>query len=314
MGEVQSGKSLAMAYVLWLVGGFFGAHHMYLGNDTRAFWVVCTVGALGLGWLRDAWCLPSYVRSVNDPQLNEAALTPRRRSFFLMLALFVGSFVVTRLVGLALAPQSLTPWWWLAVVHAAAAALAARWVLGSSYHCATSASLLGTLAAAAAGQVVVLALPNLDRFPVASFIPSPAGASALGASVWVYRHRVWVPWASAPSRTASSRSLCARVVWLGFAVTAAVALLLASFVFNATLVVNGKQLSVAECLTRLDEVGLDEWSAAVTRWLESLDEWERITGEILPHSGCCFFTHAAQFAALRESKRTRRWASRKARL
>ena len=67
-------KSIFWTYVLWLFGGLFGAHHVYLERDIQAFVYFSTFGGyFGLGWLRDIYRIPSYVRDANeDPGfLNE---------------------------------------------------------------------------------------------------------------------------------------------------------------------------------------------------------------------------------------------------
>lgn len=63
--QVQK-KSLFVAYLYWLFGGLFGLHHLYLGRDLHAFITFATLGGyFGLGWLRDAWRLPDYVKEAN---------------------------------------------------------------------------------------------------------------------------------------------------------------------------------------------------------------------------------------------------------
>lgn len=37
-------KSVVTTYILWLFGGFFGAHHIYLHRDRHAFVWWCTLG------------------------------------------------------------------------------------------------------------------------------------------------------------------------------------------------------------------------------------------------------------------------------
>lgn len=60
-------KSKLWAYLLWLFGGLFGAHHVYLGRDDQAFVYLSTFGGYtGLGWLRDIYMIPSYVADAND--------------------------------------------------------------------------------------------------------------------------------------------------------------------------------------------------------------------------------------------------------
>lgn len=59
-------KSLLVAYLLWLFGGFFGLHHLYLRRDGHAFFMFCTFGGyLGLCWITDAVYMPEYVRQFN---------------------------------------------------------------------------------------------------------------------------------------------------------------------------------------------------------------------------------------------------------
>jgi hypothetical protein len=39
--------SLCVAYFLWITGGFFGLHHLYLGRDFHAFLWWCLPGGTG---------------------------------------------------------------------------------------------------------------------------------------------------------------------------------------------------------------------------------------------------------------------------
>lgn len=60
-------KSLLVAYLCWLTGGFFGLHHFYLGRDKHAFITFATLGGyFSLGLIRDLWRLPEYVREANN--------------------------------------------------------------------------------------------------------------------------------------------------------------------------------------------------------------------------------------------------------
>lgn len=66
-GSTRKEKSIFWTYVLWIIGGFAGAHHVYLERDAQAFIYFSTLGGyLGLGWLRDIYRIPSYVRDVNE--------------------------------------------------------------------------------------------------------------------------------------------------------------------------------------------------------------------------------------------------------
>ncbi|XP_076286972.1 TM2 and DnaJ domain-containing protein wurst [Lasioglossum baleicum] len=59
-------KSVFRTYVLWLFGGIFGAHHVYLGRDKQAIVYFSTLGGYGFGWLRDIYRIPWYVADAND--------------------------------------------------------------------------------------------------------------------------------------------------------------------------------------------------------------------------------------------------------
>ena len=58
--------SVCVAYLLWLLGGWLGLHHFYLKRDKQAFvWWCLPGGYFGLGWVRDLWRIPEYVREAN---------------------------------------------------------------------------------------------------------------------------------------------------------------------------------------------------------------------------------------------------------
>jgi len=58
-------KSLMVAYFLWLMGGIWGAHHMYLKRDKQALLWMWTFGGFYIGYLRDMWRIPTYVAECN---------------------------------------------------------------------------------------------------------------------------------------------------------------------------------------------------------------------------------------------------------
>lgn len=77
-------KSLFLTYVLWLLFGMFGLHHFYLGRDRHAFtWWSTFGGMFMLGWLRDAWRIPTYVADANEEKsyMEELATLMRIRKF-----------------------------------------------------------------------------------------------------------------------------------------------------------------------------------------------------------------------------------------
>mmetsp|Transcript_26268 Transcript_26268/g.34522 ORF Transcript_26268/g.34522 Transcript_26268/m.34522 type:complete len:274 (-) Transcript_26268:464-1285(-) len=60
-------KSLFATYILWFFTGGMGLHHFYLGRDVQAFvWWSTFGGFFGVGWLRDFWMIPYYVRIANS--------------------------------------------------------------------------------------------------------------------------------------------------------------------------------------------------------------------------------------------------------
>ena len=75
-------KSLLLAYVLWLFGGFFGLHKFYLGRPIMGLVYFFTFGGgFGMGWLFDFCTLPRQVQLANLIEQHRAAsvaLTLRR--------------------------------------------------------------------------------------------------------------------------------------------------------------------------------------------------------------------------------------------
>lgn len=63
-------KYRLVAYFLHLTLGLFGVHHFYLGRDHQGIlWVTSFGGLFGLGWIRDLWRIPWYVKEYNeDPE------------------------------------------------------------------------------------------------------------------------------------------------------------------------------------------------------------------------------------------------------
>lgn len=60
-------KSIFITYLLWLFGGLFGIHHLYLGNDLQAFiWWASLGGYFGIGWIGEMFKIPEMVRDAND--------------------------------------------------------------------------------------------------------------------------------------------------------------------------------------------------------------------------------------------------------
>ena len=79
--SVDAGQ-LVTAYLLWFIAPTLGLHHFYLGRDRHCVLHIISFGYFGLGWLRDGWRLPSYLRAaIASPawlahQQSERALHP----------------------------------------------------------------------------------------------------------------------------------------------------------------------------------------------------------------------------------------------
>lgn len=58
-------KSILLAYILWLFGGFFGLHKFYLGRPFMGLFYFFTCGGFVLGWLIDFFTLPRQVQMAN---------------------------------------------------------------------------------------------------------------------------------------------------------------------------------------------------------------------------------------------------------
>ena len=73
-------KSLFVTYFLWLLFGWLGLHHFYLGRDRHAFiWWSTFGGIFFLGWFRDIWRIPEYVEDANEELDYMETLTRRMK-------------------------------------------------------------------------------------------------------------------------------------------------------------------------------------------------------------------------------------------
>lgn len=65
-------KSIKRAYFCWLFGGLFGLHHFYLRRYKQGFIWSITFGGFLIGWVRDVYRIPEYLKEVNeDPEYYE---------------------------------------------------------------------------------------------------------------------------------------------------------------------------------------------------------------------------------------------------
>jgi len=106
-------KSLCVTYFLWLLFGWFGLHHFYLGRDRQAFaWWTTFGGMCFLGWFRDLWRIPEYVDDANEEAyyMEELTNNMKRSCPKFSIVRFAGQLMVGyfygSLVKLALPPEA----------------------------------------------------------------------------------------------------------------------------------------------------------------------------------------------------------------
>jgi len=64
MSDRPSTHSILIGYLVWIFG-FTGAHRFYYGRQISGTIYFLTLGLLGIGWLIDAFLIPSMQRSCN---------------------------------------------------------------------------------------------------------------------------------------------------------------------------------------------------------------------------------------------------------
>jgi len=93
-----------VAYFLWLVGGWLGLHHFYLKRDKQAFvWWCLPGGYFGLGWIRDIWRIPEYVKEANEEKIWKMQQQEKQRTSELppwKMARWGGMLVVGNMFGM----------------------------------------------------------------------------------------------------------------------------------------------------------------------------------------------------------------------
>ena len=96
--------NIVVTYFLWLVGGWFGLHHFYLKRDKHAFvWWCLPGGYFGLGWVRDLWRIPEYVREANHESAWRLQQEEKQRQSELppwKMARWMGMLVVGNMFGM----------------------------------------------------------------------------------------------------------------------------------------------------------------------------------------------------------------------
>jgi hypothetical protein len=240
---------LKVAYALWLFGGLWGAHHFFLGDDIKAFLYAISFGGCGIGFLRDLWRLPAYVREssgVSPIPSQNGSHNAKPKSFFLLLGLWSCSYYFARLGSLAFAPPWMSHVIWATIVRSVCSALGAYLVAVSSFHRTVTVSFRQLLAVAAGTSIALqVVLPFLDTYPWASVIPSPTAGAALACAVLAYKGRLYLAPGHVATRKAS-RGCCGRLIVLSLSVFAFGCCIGLAFALNATAEVNGEKVLLAK--------------------------------------------------------------------
>lgn len=95
-------KSIKTAYLIWLFGGLFGLHHFYLKRDKQGFIYLITLGGFLIGYLRDVYRLPYYVKEANQDSIFMEKLKLEQEQLkapLFMTSRFISSIVVGSLFG-----------------------------------------------------------------------------------------------------------------------------------------------------------------------------------------------------------------------
>ena len=76
-------KRRSVAWLLWLVAGFFGGHRLYLDRTGTGVLMFFTGGGAGVWWLVDIFLIHRMVRKFNEDQARRKAegLAPRQLAF-----------------------------------------------------------------------------------------------------------------------------------------------------------------------------------------------------------------------------------------
>ncbi|KAK8387515.1 hypothetical protein O3P69_018209 [Scylla paramamosain] len=133
-------KSIWIAYICWLLGGWCSLHLLYLRRDRQALiWYTTFFGFAGVGIVRDFFRIPEYVRDINESNQYVEQLTSKMKKYSkppFSLVRFVGQILTGNswsfLLGAAVPREpifgvSLVPLVHLAPVGAALAV----WIIGN---------------------------------------------------------------------------------------------------------------------------------------------------------------------------------------
>ncbi|KAL5254317.1 hypothetical protein ACHWQZ_G013929 [Mnemiopsis leidyi] len=181
----EAKKSVIKAYIWLILGGFVGAHHMYLNNDYQAVLLIASVGGCyGLGLILDFFYIPRYVEQANNhPYFRDLQelekmhfKKPRLNAGMIVTQLAIGVFCRT-LVHKAIPYTDYTVIRYLALP---AASTLGVWLVGKVFHGQSSfkATLLGS-------YISYLVLQYILNIPL-TYFPFD---TTLGAVIFYARNR-----------------------------------------------------------------------------------------------------------------------------
>ncbi|XP_046996856.1 dnaJ homolog subfamily C member 22 [Schistocerca americana] len=237
-------KSVFLTYLLWLVGGVFGLHHLYLGRDLQAFLWCCTLGGyVGCGWLRDIVFIPEYVADANeDEKFMEKYVEKIRKhntppfSLTRYTGMIIVAYVFTSVLMLAIPEEEVggIDWNWLVVFVPLACALGV-WAVGNI------GRQKGTIWWALAAAFAV--------YPFRTYFSDDSTwlttMTFLSASAFDNKSKQW-------RRTHKRRSLCRRLTVFTLCLSLYMSLWCSYIYFNAKLTdSNGEEVRVHEALHHL---------------------------------------------------------------
>jgi hypothetical protein len=283
-GEKGEKKSVFVAYLIWFVCGFgvLGLHHLYLGDDRKAFLWASSLGGFGLGSARDFFLLPRYCRDkVEDAE--------RRKSFPLLGGTFLLSYYFSRVAVLAFCNRLLldpsNPWN-AVVVRALVCGVVSHLCLCSGNR-RNTISIFSIAAVSGLLQSVVVLLPPLDEFRAATFIPGVQTVAAFAAAAFAYRFRSFQKfW----NRTQTN--IVVRIIRLVLALILVLVLLSMAFYFNARISVtvqNGDE-STRKYIYLCDvdwqnDVSVERFKEYLIQFLMEFEEVKRFSAQQIDEEG-----------------------------
>ncbi len=188
-------KFIAVAYFLWLLFGYFGVHHFYLGRDKQAMlWLTSFGGFFCIGWMRDFYRIPGYVREANGDRyyLESLAVEIKHKkrpslwkNIHRVVAQVLFGYFYRALIRMAI-PEEFQELYWLTGALLPLGSALGTYVVSNIGNIRSSGKL--ALIGAYLGEVLFGELHVLSRVCISSFA---VGVSMLFSTYgWQYNQRV----------------------------------------------------------------------------------------------------------------------------